>query len=77
MKLNNSMPPPLNVEKANVRPSNDYKGRKHVFELKAPDGAEFLFDVGSEKERDQWINSIQRAAGKHLVYFLGSSVRSS
>ena len=66
MKLTSSMPPPLNVENSNVRSSNDYKGRKHVFELKAPDGAEFLFDVSTEKERDEWINSIQRAAGISL-----------
>ena len=63
MKLASSMPPPLNVENAVVRPANDYKGRKHVFELKAPDGAEFLFDVATEKERDEWLNAVQRAAG--------------
>jgi len=63
MKLTSSMPPPLNVEDAAIRPANDYKGRKNVFELKAPDGAEFLFDVATPKERDDWVNAIGRAAG--------------
>merc|ERR1719334_807225 len=63
MKLTNSLPPPLNVEDAAVRPANDYKGRKNVFELKAPDGAEFLFDVPTPKDRDDWVNAIGKAAG--------------
>ena len=63
MKLTSSMPPPLSVDNAAVRPANDYKGRKNVFELKAPDGAEFLFDVASPQDRDAWVNAIGRAAG--------------
>ena len=67
MRLTSSMPPPLNVEDAAVRQSNDYKGRRNVFELKAPDGAEFLFDVTSAKERDDWINAIEKIAGFFIV----------
>ena len=68
MKLTSSMPPPLNVEDAAIRPANDYKGRKNVFELKAPDGAEFLFDVATPKERDDWVNAIGRAAGEEPAF---------
>jgi spectrin beta len=63
MRLTSSMPPPLNVDNAAVTPAPDHKGRKNVFELKAPDGAEFLFDVTTISERDEWINAIGRVAG--------------
>ena len=51
--------PPLELKGVAIEVATNYTKKKHVFRLKLPNGAEYLFQAKEDEEMNLWINKIQ------------------
>ncbi|XP_055376264.1 spectrin beta chain, non-erythrocytic 1 isoform X2 [Condylostylus longicornis] len=49
---------PVNILNAKCERAEDYTKKKHVFRLKLPDGAEFLFEAPTDSLMNEWVKKI-------------------
>lgn len=52
---------PLVLKEITVEVASNYTKKKHVFRLKLPNGAEYLFQAKEDNEMNQWIQKINSA----------------
>lgn len=55
--------PPLELEGASATVATDYNKRPHVFRLKLPNGADYLFQAKDNDEMNAWIQKLMQASG--------------
>lgn len=53
--------PPLDLKGAAIEVATNYTKKKHVFRLKLPNGAEYLFQAKEDDEMNQWIGKMESA----------------
>lgn len=65
--------PPVNLAGTVAAPAFDYTKRRFVFRLRLSNGAESLFQAGSEDDMHAWIQAINAAAGTLPAESTGST----
>jgi len=53
--------PPLDLKGAVIEVATNYTKKKHVFRLKLPNGAEYLFQAKEDEEMNIWMSKVQSA----------------
>ncbi|XP_013782687.1 spectrin beta chain-like isoform X2 [Limulus polyphemus] len=55
---------PIDLTGGGAEIAGDYTKKKHVFRLKLPGGAEYLFQAKDDEEMSSWVQKLQVAAGE-------------
>ncbi|XP_022245252.1 spectrin beta chain-like isoform X3 [Limulus polyphemus] len=56
--------PPIDLEGGGAEVATDYTKKKHVFRLKLPGGAEYLFQAKDDDEMNEWLQKLQVNIGE-------------